>query len=125
MEAEPPRVLLGNLEPILRLGLVAVLTEAGIDVVAQEPHAHRIVSESARLLPDAVVLDREDELSRTLCARVRSASPSTTVIFWARDETLMEVLDPGSGTVRLVSPTALQDLRSELTASRSEHLVEE
>jgi AmiR/NasT family two-component response regulator len=125
MEAEPPRVLVGNVAPILRLGLVAVLTEAGIDVIGQEHNAHRIVSEAGRLLPDAVVLDRDEELSRTLCARVREASPTTTVILWARDESLMEVLDPGSGTARVINPTVLEDLRSELAASRSEHLVEE
>jgi hypothetical protein len=35
------------------------------------------------------------------------------------------VLDPGSGTARVINPTVLEDLRSELAASRSEHLVEE
>jgi len=125
MEVEPPRVLLGNVRPILRLGLLAVLTEAGIDVIAQEHNAHRILSEVARLTPDAVVLDRDDELSRTLCARVREASPRTKVILWARDETLMEVLDPGSGTARLVSPSVPEDLRHELAGSRSGNLVEE
>ena len=125
MQAVPPRVLLGNLEPIFRLGLRAVLTEAGIDVIGQEQQAQRIVTETTRLAPDAVVLDRDDELSRTLCARVRTASPRTTVILWARDETHVEVLSPGSRTARLVSQSALEDLRSELEASRTDHLVEE
>ena len=125
MEDEPPRVLLGNVDPILRLGLVAVLTEAGMDVVATEQHAQRIVSEAARLQPDAVVLDRDDGSSRTLCERVRAASPGTTLILWTRDETLMEVLDPGPAQSRRVVPSGLEDLRNELAASRSANLVEE
>ena len=125
MEDEPPRVLLGNVDPILRLGLVAVLTEAGMDVVATEQHAQRIVSEAARLQPDAVVLDRDDDSSRILCERVRAASPGTTLILWTRDESLMEVLDPGPRRSRMVAPSRLEDLRSELTASRSANLVEE
>ncbi len=125
MEDVPPRVLLGNVDPILRLGLVAVLTEAGMDVVATEQHAQRIVSEAARLQPDAVVLDRDDDSSRILCERVRAASPGTTLILWTRDETLMEVLDPGPARSRMVAPSRIEDLRSELTASRSANLVEE
>ncbi len=125
MEDVPPRVLLGNVDPILRLGLVAVLTEAGMDVVATEQHAQRIVSEAARLQPDAVVLDRDDGTSRILCERVRAASPGTTLILWTRDESLMEVLDPGPRRSRMVAPSRLEDLRSELAASRSANLVEE
>jgi AmiR/NasT family two-component response regulator len=125
MEPEPPRVLLGNVDPILRLGLVAVLTEAGMDVVATEQQAQRIVSEAARLLPDAVVLDRDNDSSRTLCERVRAASPGTTLILWTRDETLMEVLDPGPARSRMVVPSRIEDLRHELAASRSANLVEE
>jgi AmiR/NasT family two-component response regulator len=125
MEADPPRILLGNLRPILRLGLVAMLTEAGMDVVAQEQRAHRIISETGRLRPDAVVLDRDDGQSRTLSARVRQASPNTTVILWARDESLIEVLEPGSDTERVLSPAVSEDLRSELARSSSENLVEE
>jgi len=125
MQALPPRVLIGNLTPIMRLGLVAVLTEAGMDVIAQEQRAHRIISEAARLLPDAVVLDRDDELSRTLCERVLRAAPQTKVVFWARDETFIEVLDPETGTSRVVNPSTLEDLRTELAGSGSENLVEE
>ena len=122
MAPEPLRVLLGNLEPISRLGLATVLTEAGIDVIAQEQIPSKIVSEAARLAPDAVVLDRDDLVSRTLCARVREASPTSKVILWPRDETLMEVLDPGSAPARLAVP---EDLCSELAAGRSANLVEE
>ena len=119
------RILIGNLRPILRLGLLATLTEAGLDVVGQEARAQRIIDEAGRLLPDAVVLDRDDEQSRILCARVRRVSPGTKVVLWSRDETLIEVHEPGSAAARVVSPTFPDDLRSELAATRSEHLVEE
>jgi len=126
MQADPPRVLIGNLRPIMRLGLVAVLTEAGMDVIAQEQRAHMIITKTARLLPDAVVLDRDDELSRTLSERVLKAAPRTKVVFWARDESFIEVLDPASGTTtRLVNPSTLEDLRVELAGGRSEQLMEE
>jgi AmiR/NasT family two-component response regulator len=115
----PTRVVLGNLEPILGLGLAAVLTEAGIDVVARERVATKIVSEVGRLLPDVVVLDRDDSASRTLSARVRRVSPHTKVILWARDESLMEVLDPGSEATRLVWATVPEDLRREVAAGRT------
>lgn len=120
-----PRILIGNVRPILRLGLLAMLTEAGMDVVGQEAKPHEIVAAATRLLPDAAVLDRDEEQSRLLCARVRAASPSTTVILWSRDETLIEVHEAGSGPVRVISPAVPEDLRSELAACHSEHLVEE
>ena len=125
MTAGQPRILLGNLKPILRLGFLATLTEAGMDVVGQEQRPHRIISEAERLQPDVVVLDRDDDQSRTLSERVRGASPNTKVILWARDETVIEVLDPGSRTPRTVHASVPRDLLSELASSSAEHLVEE
>ena len=121
MESEPAptRVVLGNLEPILGLGLAAVLTEAGTDVVARERVAATLVTEVSRLLPDVVVLNRDDGASRTLCARVRRVSPSSKVILWARDESLMEVLDPGSDASRLVRGDLPEELRREVAAGRT------
>ena len=120
MDREPstPRVVVGNLEPIMALGLTAVLTEAGIQVVARERVPARVVDEASRLLPDVVVLDRDDGGSRALCARVRRVSPTTKVILWARDESLLEVLDPGSDAARLVWATVPDDLRREVAAGR-------
>lgn len=121
MELEPvaTRVLLGNLEPILRVGLAAVLTEVGADVVAQERSGPRIVEEAERLTPDVVVLDLDDGTSRRLCSRVRAVSPRSKVILWAKDETVMEVLDPESETSRVVTTTCVDDLHRELTISRN------
>jgi DNA-binding NarL/FixJ family response regulator len=102
-----------------------MLTEAGMEVVGQESRPQEIVVAASSRRPDAVVLDRDEEQSRLLCARVREAAPGTTVILWSRDETLVEVHHPGPGGPRLISPAGPEDLRSELAACRSEHLVED
>ncbi len=98
------RVLLGDLEPIAVLGMTAVLGEAGIEVVGTETRQPALVLLAGGLRPDAVVLDRA---SRVLAARVRAASPGTTVVLWARDEAAMEVLPPGGGAPRRADPGEL------------------
>lgn len=94
------RVLLGNLEPIVRLGMTSVLTEGGIEIVGSEERPAALLLMAGRLRPDAVVLDAA---SRDLGERVREASPETTVVFWMRDEEVMEVVAPG-GTRRVADP---------------------
>ena len=88
----PPRVLLGNLEPVVKLGMTAVLEEDGIEVIGEESRPAALVLMAGRLRPDAVVLDLEHTTSRELSERVRAASPETTVVFWTRDEDVMEVM---------------------------------
>jgi DNA-binding NarL/FixJ family response regulator len=94
------RVLLGNLEPIVRLGMAVVLEENGIEVIGEEVRPQPLVLLAGRLRPDAVVLDLHHRDSRELAARLRAASPETTVVLWTRDEDVMEV-----GARRIVSPT--------------------
>ena len=104
MASEPgPRVLLGNLGPIMRLGMNRVLSEEGCQVVGQEDRPSAIVGAAHRLRPDIVVLDLDNGSSHELAQLVRGASPETTVVLWAREEDLMEVLEPASSTSRLVS----------------------
>ncbi|HEX5782533.1 MAG TPA: hypothetical protein VFX80_11460, partial [Solirubrobacteraceae bacterium] len=55
--ARRPRILLGNLGPIMRMGMRRVLTEHGCEVVGQEDRPSAIVGEVHRLRPDIVVLD--------------------------------------------------------------------
>ena len=96
MASEPgPRVLLGNLGPIMRLGMNRVLSEEGCHVVGQEDRPSAIVGAAHRLRPDIVVLDLDGGSSNELAQLVRGASPETTVVLWAREEDLMEVLEPG------------------------------
>jgi DNA-binding NarL/FixJ family response regulator len=114
----PPRVLLGNLEPMVRLGMTMVLKEDGIDVIGEEVRAAALVLMTGRLRPDAVVLDLGQAMSRELGDRVRAASPSTTVVFWARDEDVMEVVDPGASEPRRFVTPVPEELRSELVRSQ-------
>ena len=116
MASEPvPRVLLGNLGPIMRLGMNRVLSEEGCHVVGQEDRPSAIVGAAHRLRPDIVVLDLDGGSSNELAQLVRGASPETTVVLWAREEDLMEVLEPASSARRLVSAPIVERLRGELS----------
>jgi DNA-binding NarL/FixJ family response regulator len=122
-EARPVRVLLGNLEPITVVGLRRVLADDGVEVIAEEHAPSRIVSEARRLQPDVVLLDRGSP--EALGEEVRNAAPQSKVILWARDETVMEVLDAPPDGSRLVALTAQGVLRSELAGRRHRQLAEE
>lgn len=122
--AYPARVILGNLEPIMRLGLARALAEAGADVIAEERLQARIVAEAGRLKPDVVVLDLDAGVSRAMCEQVRAVAPDTKVILWARDESVMEVLDPESDIARLVPLGVPEDLRRELVNRRGQQVEE-
>lgn len=118
-------MLLGNLEPMVRLGMTMVLEEDGIEVIGEEERPQALVLMAGRLRPDAVVLDLGRRTSRELGDRVRLASPETTVIFWARDEDVMEVVDPGTSEPRRFFDAVPQELFSELVRSRQVNRVEE
>ena len=116
MAVEPrPSVLLGNLGPIMRLGMNRVLSEQGCQVVGQEDRPSAIIGAAHRLRPDIVVLDLDNGSSYELAQLVRGASPETTVVLWAREEDLMEVLEPASSTSRLASAPIVERLRGELS----------
>ena len=121
----PPRVLLGPLEPMVALGMTVVLQEDGVELVGEEMRPPALVLMAGRLRPDAVVLDLGQATSRELGDRVRLASPETTVIFWARDEDVMEVVDPGTSEPRRFFDAVPQELCSELVRSRQVNRVEE
>ena len=117
-------VLLGNLEPIVRLGMRDVLAEDGVEVIGEEERPEALVLMAGRLRPDCVVLDLLDRSSRELSERVRTASPDTKVILWARDEDEMEVLDPGATTPRRFFAAVPEELRSELSSVRLNRVEE-
>lgn len=121
--SHPPRVLLGDLAPIMAVGLRRVLAEDGIEVVGQEDEASQIVTEVKRLRPDGVVLDLNSLHARRVAQQIRRVSPHTKVVLWARDESVMEVLDPQSEVTRLVPVSVTDGLCSELISIR--HQVEE
>jgi DNA-binding NarL/FixJ family response regulator len=118
------RVLLGNLEPVVRLGMATVLAEDGVEVIGSEERPHALVLLAGRLQPDAVVLDLGQALSRELAERVRMAAPETKVVLWARDEDAMEVLDPGARTPRRYFTAVSEELRSELISSQVNRVEE-
>ena len=122
-----PRVLLGNLEPIVLIGMTRVLGEAGADVIGHEQHPSQIVTQAGRLRPDVVVIGLDGVGSRRLGQRVREVSVDTKVILWARDETVMEVLDPDAAEFRTVEEALPEQLRFEMGGSSSgrEQRVEE
>jgi DNA-binding NarL/FixJ family response regulator len=102
------RVLLGNLEPVVALGMKVVLEERGLEAIGSEPRVQPLLLLAGQLHPDAVVLDLHQADSRTVAERLRAAAPDTTVVLWARDEEVMEV-----GARRIESPTP-QDLSDAL-----------
>ena len=118
--ARRPRVLLGNLEPMMQLGMSRVLADGGVEVFCEEGElSGGIVAEARRLRPDAVVLGRDAGPGRQLGEQVRAAAPNAKVILWARDETEMEVFDPGSSTPRRIRTAVSEALLAELVGGES------
>jgi DNA-binding NarL/FixJ family response regulator len=113
---EAPRVLLGDLPPIMVIGMARLLSEDGAEVIGHENGPSSIVSAAGRMHPDVVVLDLRTEGARTLSSRVQQASPETKVILCDTDEDGMEVLDPGAESLRRVDAGGL---RLELATSRT------
>lgn len=118
------RVLLGDLAPIMAIGLRTVLEEDGIDVIGQESERSRIVRRAQRLQPDVVVLDFDRPGAQALASEIQRVALHTKVILWTRDETVMGVLDSVSDTPRLVDVTG-NGLRSELTSRRHQDGLED
>lgn len=114
-DGSAPRILLGNLEPIMLVGLRRLLAEEGVDVVGDEQVVERILGEAERLQPDVIVLDLDSARGGRLNEAARRVAPNAKLIFWARDETLMEILDPASSEFRVVAPAAPAGLQRELT----------
>jgi DNA-binding NarL/FixJ family response regulator len=126
MESAPVlRVLLGDLAPIMAIGLRSVLEEEGIEVIGQESERSRIVRRSQRLQPDVVVLDLDHDGATALATEIRHVAPRTKVILWARDETVMGVLESMSDTPRLVDITTHVGLPSELSTGRHPDALED
>jgi DNA-binding NarL/FixJ family response regulator len=116
VNGRPPRVLLGNLEPMAALGMSRVLGDLGVTVEAAESHPDAILEQARSLVPDTVVLGMENASSRELAHAVVQRSPHTKVILWARDESQMEVFDSNSRQPRRVVPAKSDALLVELNA---------
>ena len=112
--AGPQRVLLVNLEPLARLGMLQVLAARGLEVLDDESPTDGLVEDVSRLSPDAIVLGLGGRTTSDLRERVRAAAPRAKVILWSSDETEMQVFDPGSRTPRHVAAPDADALVSEL-----------
>ena len=106
--------MLGNLEPLARVGMTRVLEDDGLEVVGDAERPDALVEEARRLQPDAIVIGVDREGSKELTDRVRTAAPGAKVILWARDETDLRVLDPGSSSPRQIGGSASDALLREL-----------
>lgn len=112
----PPRVLLGNLDPLVLLGMSRLFIDQGVEVIHEE-QAGTIVTQAELTSPETVVLSLEQEESRELGARVRVAAPEAKIILWSRDERQMEVYDPGSLTPRRFGRALQEALLHEVSTS--------
>lgn len=113
------RVLLGDLGPVACVGMRELASERGAAVVGEQHSDEAVVAEAARLQPDTVVLPLDAGPCRLLAARIRAAAPATKLIFWPRDEAVVEVLDRHSTVRRRIAKSAVQALSRELSATRS------
>jgi DNA-binding NarL/FixJ family response regulator len=105
-----------------RVGMRKWLADGGIEIVGEVDKPPAIVAESRRLAPDAVVLDLTGS-GRALGEQIRGAAPEVTVILWARDETEMEVFEPGSAAPRRVATAVPHALLRELNVSTTTERV--
>lgn len=80
----------------MRHGMTAVLREGGAEIVGSEEEPAALSPAAVRLQPDAVILGREHADSREAGELVHAEAPRTTVVLWARDKDVMEVVEPGA-----------------------------
>lgn len=109
----PARVLLANLDPMVRLGVTGVLGSDGLDVLTEEGTLGEIVARAAAFDPDAIVLGRDaagDDLRR----RVRAVAPRAKLLLLAPDESELDVFDPGRDSPRRIATAVSDALVSEL-----------
>lgn len=110
-----PRVLIGPLEPLVRLGVTTVLANHGAaEIVGEVDGSDAVVGAAQRLAPDAIILGGSHGASRVLSERLRAVAPTASLIFCPIDERI-EVLDPGTSRTRSCPATAADGLRFELS----------
>lgn len=98
--------------------MVRALEENGCEVVGDPGQgSEAIVTEALSRRPDAVVLDLDHGSSQELVRLIQSASPGSKIVLWARDEDVMEVVDPGATSPRLIVDSIPEELHRELSSS--------
>jgi hypothetical protein len=112
------RVLLANLDTVMRSGIVQEFADDGIEVIGQEQSDEGILFTASIATPDVIVIDGDSQGAPELRERLRRAAPGAKLILLPRDEAWPTVLDPLPGRPRLIPPPVLEALRNELKASR-------
>jgi len=106
--------------------MTRLLAEDGVEVLEREAARDGqpdIVQDARELHPDAIVLRLENGETARVRELVSGAVPQTKVILWARDETEMQVYDPGSSVPRRMTadPDALlHEIRHDTRAREGE-----
>jgi DNA-binding NarL/FixJ family response regulator len=103
---------------MVRLGMSRILGDEGVDVIAEEGGPPDVLAHVKRLHPDTVVLGMDGGTAFELGDQVREAAPAAKVILWARDETEMQVYDPGSSSPRRIRTSVSGALKSEVGAGK-------
>lgn len=111
-----PRVLLGNLDPFVQLGMARLFEHSGIDLLGGNA-SEGLLAAVRRLDPDCVVLDRNNTASRELAERLRLTYPEIKIILWSRDEDCVEVMDPHNAGTRTFTYEVAAHLHQELANS--------
>jgi hypothetical protein len=109
------RVLIGQLDPIVRVGIERALTDSGVSVLAAKAGADALVAEAAAEAPNAIVVGNK---AAGLSARLRRAAPAATVVVWRGHVEVIEVHEPGRDEPRIVPAPAAEGLCGELFGPR-------
>lgn len=109
-----PRVMLGDLGPVTRVGMRDLAGERGATVVGEHDGPDAVVRSARQQQPDLVVLPLEGSGSRLLAARVRAAAPAARLVLLARDESVVELQEQGSNVRRRVLTSAVEAMDNAL-----------
>jgi hypothetical protein len=109
------RVLLGSLDPIVRVGIERALTERGVAVLRAVAGGDALVAEAAANAPNAIVVGNQ---LAGLSGRLRRAAPGATVVVWRGHVEIIEVHEPGHDAPRIVPAPAAEGLCGELFGPR-------
>src|SRR6202140_5633113 len=94
--SRPVEVLLVDDHDIVRAGLRAIFSRAGIQVVGEAGTVAEAIEAAARLDPDVVLMDVRlpDGSGVTACREIRAANPRIKVLFLSAFEDDTALLSP-------------------------------
>jgi hypothetical protein len=108
------RVLLGPLDPMVRVGIERALTDRGVVIVGAMAGAEALVAEAVANAPNAIIVGNQ---VADLSGRLRRAAPAATVVVWRGHVEIIEVHKPGLAP-RIVPAPAAEGLCGELFGPR-------